>query len=52
MPQINILTFGHNTTVSYSVCIPPVLMRLDSGFQTLVTNVHRHCLGMDIHDMV
>ena len=36
MRKINILTFGLNTTVSYSVCIPPILMRLDSGFQTLV----------------
>lgn len=26
MPQINVLTFGLSTAVSYSVCIPPVLI--------------------------
>lgn len=36
MPQINILTFGLNTTVSYSMCIPPIPMRSDSGFPNLI----------------
>lgn len=52
MPQINILTFGLNTALSYSMCIPPGLMSLHSGFQTLIINIHRHCWGVEISDTV